>query len=461
MSRYPRPSFAQNPEYYQTQVNAVNRLVNGNEEDCHEQLRVNRFTFFRLCCLVRSVGLGDSRFVCVEERVAIFLWILGHHTKQRRTKFEFWRSIETISRHFNAVLQAVLGLHKMLLVSPEPVPADYHDQRWSWFQIWIPNKALKKPMCLLKKTPRSRRHWRKVEEDALIKVMLDEFSDKWSADNGFKPGFFSSVEKQLEKVLPESHLKVDPHIESKVKYWRQTYNKVFDILQLSGFGWDHTNKKVEVEKSVWDEYEKAHPKKAKEVYGKTFPYYDDWAILFGRDRATGAGAEDPTQMEQVYTPNPLQDSGVDDVEDFYAPLFDDQFMNSPHVSVSSTPTSSTPHTETPSIPTPTGSTPDTATPSTFMPQPPPRRMQIPMSSTLQANAKATKGRKRTRMGDVEDVREELGHWCVKRAWAIWRNWQIPLAMKRKRVDQFLNTRDERKQAWAEAVLNGHVYGPIT
>ena len=107
-----------------------------------------------------------------------------------------------------------------------------------------------------KKTPRSRRNWRKVEEDALIKVMMAEFSDKWSANNGFKPGFFSLVEKQLEKVLPESHLKVEPHIESKVKYWRQTYNKVFDILQLSGFGWDHTNKKVEVVQSVWDEYEK-------------------------------------------------------------------------------------------------------------------------------------------------------------------------------------------------------------
>ncbi|XP_057471079.1 protein ANTAGONIST OF LIKE HETEROCHROMATIN PROTEIN 1-like [Actinidia eriantha] len=134
MSRYSRPSFAQNPEYYQTQVNVVNRIVNGNEEDCHEQLRVNRFTFLRLCLLVRSVGLGDSRFVCVEERVAIFLWILGHHKKQRRTKFEFWRSIKTISRHFNAVLQAVLRLHKMLLVSPEPVRADDHDQGWSSFQ---------------------------------------------------------------------------------------------------------------------------------------------------------------------------------------------------------------------------------------------------------------------------------------------------------------------------------------
>ena len=32
--------------------------------------------------------------------------------------------------------------------------------------------------------------------------------------------------------------------------------------------------------------------------------------------------------------------------------------------------------------------------------------------------------------------------------------------KDERVDQFLNTRDELKQAWAEAVLAGHVFGPV-
>ena len=57
-----------------------------------------------------------------------------------------------------------------------------------------------------KKTPRARRTWRKVEEDALIKVMVNEISDKWSADNGFRPGFFTLIEKELEKVLPDSNL---------------------------------------------------------------------------------------------------------------------------------------------------------------------------------------------------------------------------------------------------------------
>lgn len=138
----PRPELSPNPNAYQKQIDRINRLVRGNENDCMEQLRLTRKTFLRLCCLVRGVGLGDSRNVCLEERVAIFLYILAHHSKQRRTKFEFYRSSETVSRHFNAVLVAVLRLHRLLLVKPVPVPEDETDSRWSWFKVYSISNVL-------------------------------------------------------------------------------------------------------------------------------------------------------------------------------------------------------------------------------------------------------------------------------------------------------------------------------
>ncbi|GAB2300069.1 hypothetical protein Dimus_034110 [Dionaea muscipula] len=67
------------------------------------------------------------------------------------------------------------------------------------------------------KTPKTRRKWKKFEEDALIKIMIKEISDKWTVENGFQPGFFILLEKDLEKVLPGSNLKASPHIESKVR----------------------------------------------------------------------------------------------------------------------------------------------------------------------------------------------------------------------------------------------------
>ncbi|KAI8551052.1 hypothetical protein RHMOL_Rhmol06G0154900 [Rhododendron molle] len=123
-----------NPNVYQEQIDALNRLVNGSDTDCHDQLRVNRYTFMTLCHLLTQNGLEDSRNVTLVEKVAIFLWILSHHTKNRRTHFHFIRSGETISWHFNAVLIAVLRLHNVLWHHPQAVPANEADARWKWFE---------------------------------------------------------------------------------------------------------------------------------------------------------------------------------------------------------------------------------------------------------------------------------------------------------------------------------------
>ncbi|KAI8534251.1 hypothetical protein RHMOL_Rhmol10G0075400 [Rhododendron molle] len=82
-----------------------------------------------LCHLLTENGLEPSR-----KKVAIFLWILSHHTKNRRTILQFWRSGETISRHFHTVLIAVLRLNKYLWYHPQPIPANESDARWKWFE---------------------------------------------------------------------------------------------------------------------------------------------------------------------------------------------------------------------------------------------------------------------------------------------------------------------------------------
>ncbi|KAI8543376.1 hypothetical protein RHMOL_Rhmol08G0212500 [Rhododendron molle] len=350
----PRPELSPNPEFYQSRINNINRLVRGNDVDCHEQLRVNRHTFLRLCCLVRGVGLGDSRNVCLEERVAIFLFILSHHTKQRCMKYDFYRSTETISRHFNAVLQTVMRLHQTLLVTPEPVPANYHDTRWNWFQnclgvldgMYVPvnppavdwarhrsrkgeiatnvlgvctwdlkfvyvlygwegsatdsrilGNTLERPHGL--KVPhvmatneievvdmegpskQKRRSWKKVEQDALMKCILNEEGDRWKSENGFRTGYFTHLQKELQKVLPGCTLKANPHIDSKFKHWKTIWARLVDITGLSGFGWDAVNNRIDVEQPIWNEYEKsevanksAEPHNSNDFYEALFTEYD-------------------------------------------------------------------------------------------------------------------------------------------------------------------------------------------
>ena len=89
----------------------LNQLIYGSDIACMEQLRMDRHTFTTLCSMLRTIGkLKDSNYVDVEEMVALFLHILAHHVKNRVIKFRFLRSGETVIRHFNAILNAVIRL---------------------------------------------------------------------------------------------------------------------------------------------------------------------------------------------------------------------------------------------------------------------------------------------------------------------------------------------------------------
>ncbi|KAA0042272.1 retrotransposon protein [Cucumis melo var. makuwa] len=99
---------------------------------------MDRRCFAILCHLLRTVaGLTSTEVVDVEEMVAMFLHIVAHDVKNRVIRQEFMRSDETISRHFNMVLLAVIRLHDELLKKPQPVNSDCTDQRWRWFENYL------------------------------------------------------------------------------------------------------------------------------------------------------------------------------------------------------------------------------------------------------------------------------------------------------------------------------------
>ncbi|CAL5417530.1 unnamed protein product [Camellia sinensis] len=127
-----RLQLPRSPHPYGKQIDHLNRLVNDSDINCHDQIRMNRRTFMLLCGLVRSVGLSDSKYVVLEEQVAMFLNVIAHHTKNRKIKFNFMRSGQTVSKHFNNVLKAVLRLHGLLLKKPEPIIANCTNDRWSY-----------------------------------------------------------------------------------------------------------------------------------------------------------------------------------------------------------------------------------------------------------------------------------------------------------------------------------------
>jgi hypothetical protein len=79
--------------------------------------------------------LKATKHMLVDEQVAMFLYILAHHVKNRIVKRQFRRSGETISRHFKSVLHAVIRLHAEFIEKLEPVPETSTYEKWKWFKV--------------------------------------------------------------------------------------------------------------------------------------------------------------------------------------------------------------------------------------------------------------------------------------------------------------------------------------
>ncbi|GER25848.1 CTP synthase [Striga asiatica] len=129
------------------------------------------------------------------------------------------------------------------------------------------------------------------EEKALINGLRDLVTRGWKCDNGFRNGYTTILEQHMRQQFPGTTIKAEPHISSKITVWKKNYGIVSDMLGSTGFGWNETGKMVTVrDDTVWDSYIKAHPK-AKSMRYKSWPLYADWVEIFGKDRATGEGAQ--------------------------------------------------------------------------------------------------------------------------------------------------------------------------
>ncbi|XP_044477557.1 uncharacterized protein At2g29880-like [Mangifera indica] len=145
---------------------------------------------------------------------------------------------------------------------------------------------------------RLKRQWTKQEDAILIECLLIlKESLHWKADNGtFRVGYLVQLEKMMEERLLSSGLKATPHIESRVKLLKRQYNAINEMIENeNGFGWNDEEKCVTASKDVFDDWVRSHPN-AKGLRHKPFPHYDSLVIVFGKDRATGAGAEIATDV---------------------------------------------------------------------------------------------------------------------------------------------------------------------
>jgi len=91
----------------------VAEVLNGSGTSCFDLFRMKKECFLNFYNELRDKNyLSDSRDVLVEEKVATFLFIIGHNVRHRVPSNRFQHSTETISRNFKKVLRAVCRLGK-------------------------------------------------------------------------------------------------------------------------------------------------------------------------------------------------------------------------------------------------------------------------------------------------------------------------------------------------------------
>lgn len=89
----------------------VQELLEGHPERFRQVCRMERGVFMKLCeVLCERNLLQGTRATTVEEQLIIFLFTLGHNAVNRQVQERFQHSGETISRHFNNVLNAIVSL---------------------------------------------------------------------------------------------------------------------------------------------------------------------------------------------------------------------------------------------------------------------------------------------------------------------------------------------------------------
>ncbi|KAK3210944.1 hypothetical protein Dsin_015650 [Dipteronia sinensis] len=101
----------------------IMEILKGNDRRCHEQFRMEKHVFIKLCNRLRSYGLTSTKGVGLEEAIGMFLMTLGHGVRNRIIQEQFQHSGETVSRQFGIVLK------KMILLAFDEIrpPEEYNE----------------------------------------------------------------------------------------------------------------------------------------------------------------------------------------------------------------------------------------------------------------------------------------------------------------------------------------------
>ncbi|KAL8477203.1 hypothetical protein ACS0TY_029482 [Phlomoides rotata] len=254
-------------------------------------------------------------------------------------KFSFKHSSQIIHTYFHNVFRVVLKLHGVLLAKPSPVTDDFTHPSWKHFKgclgaldgtlndVTVPeiNKAryrtqkgtfsvnvldaYDRGMCFTYMLA----GWggSATDERILRDVIARDdglrvpHGNVYLCDNGYPNG--EGFLTPYKMVFPNTNLKPEPHINSRITVWKRNYHSLFEILKNTGVGLDSTTNMIEATDEQWDAFMKKDPN-TRLMRSKSWPLYDDWCGIFDQSRVIGETAESHLRAT---TPPPSFSANID------------------------------------------------------------------------------------------------------------------------------------------------------
>ncbi|GAB4829838.1 hypothetical protein Ancab_019486 [Ancistrocladus abbreviatus] len=89
---------------------------------------------------------------------------------------------------------------------------------WSEWRANLAANMFNEWMVNIEAEKSTKRHWELHEDNVLVSCMVDLYNmGSYNADTGFKAGYLNKLERMMGEKLPNSGLKAQPHIISRIK----------------------------------------------------------------------------------------------------------------------------------------------------------------------------------------------------------------------------------------------------
>ncbi|XP_050241018.1 uncharacterized protein LOC126689897 [Quercus robur] len=136
--------------------------------------------------------------------------------------------------------------------------------------------------------------WLPPIHEMILRILTEEVAKGNKPSSTFRAGSFALVAKEIT-----AQFRVEYHpsyVDNRMRTLKTMWSTIQTLRKKSGFGWDKNLKMITCDAKTYQEEVMAHRKHA-EYLNKKIDFYDELAIVVGKDTATGGFSKSYVDIE--------------------------------------------------------------------------------------------------------------------------------------------------------------------